>query len=97
MQVRAVLGFVEHFSRFREDCGGEVVIDRFDRAVFSKKIRLRPVLPRFERLPVHFGRKANAKPLFDMQARDHHTRPAREIGAVFPERPIGGLIVLPDA
>ncbi len=95
VEVRPIFGIVEYLARFqknrRRQLGRAV-----DRSVFGEKISFGPILPRLERLAFDFGREADAKPLIEVDAGDHHARPAWEVGPILPKRPVGGLVEFAD-
>jgi hypothetical protein len=93
--VTAVFGFIENFTclsqHARRQCDGAV-----DGPLRSEEVDLVPILPRFERLSIDLRGEAHTIALLDVQADDEYLGPAREVGSVFPERPIRGVVVLPD-
>ncbi len=92
----SVFGFFEHVARFGEDGWGQLRHD-VDRALCGEKIRLCPLLPRLERLVADTHGKTHAEAQFEMESRNRDGRTAREVRAIFSERPVRRLVFLADA
>ena len=81
--MTAVFGVAQHLARFAKHRLGNGR-RRLDLAFLGEKVALAPVLPRFERLAVHFGGKLHAKAFNEMQPDDEHARAARKKRTVLP-------------
>jgi hypothetical protein len=96
MEVTAVFSFAEDLASFGEDRRRRLRRLRY-RPALGKEVRLLPILPRLERLTLDFGGEPDAEPLIDMQPDDLDFRTAGEVCPVFPERPVGRVVVLTDS
>lgn len=95
VQVTAVFCICKHLTCFREHRlrDGSTCVDA---AFCSQKIGFAPLFPCLQRLAVHLRRKAHAEPFLEMKSDDRDLGAAWKIRAVLPQRPVSGLVALPN-
>ena len=95
VEVAAVLGFVEHFTRFVQNARGKRAA-RFDRPFLGEKVQLVPVFPRLERFALDVRGKPHAEALLDVQPGDQHASTARKERTVFPQCSVARVVMPAD-
>lgn len=91
VKMAPVFGIPQHLARFGEHRLG-YRRGHLYATILGQEIGFAPLFPRFQVLALDLRRKPDAEPLFEMQADYRHSRAARKVGALFPQRPVRGLV-----
>ena len=90
--MTAIIGVIEHVARFREHI--DTRLDRYvDGAFLGEEIEFFPIFPCLEWFAIDVGRETDAEALIEVESDDHHLRPAGKVGAVFPKRSVGRVVL----